>query len=295
MFSLSTATKLRIARMLYLLLRLVRMPFRGRDLVSARRHGIVWNLDLREGIDLTIYALGAFERDTLKALESLVQPGATVLDIGANMGAHTLHLARLVGEKGRVIAFEPTDFAIAKLRANLKANPALEPRVTVHQAFLVADAAATPVVSAVASSWPVDGSIPDNEAMGSRAMGVSGAAAMTVDGVLSTAGDPEVQLIKMDVDGHELEVLEGARRVLMRWRPVIVMELAPYVFHPPSKFDAMVKVLTDLNYVFRPLGSGVELPSDPVALKALIPRLGSVNVVALPPAIPCGRSSGITR
>jgi FkbM family methyltransferase len=205
-----------------------------------------------------------------------------VLDIGANMGAHTLHLARLVGEKGRVIAFEPTDFAIAKLRANLKANPALEPRVEVHQAFLVADAAATPLVSAVASSWPVDGSIPDNEAMGSRAMGVSGAAAMTVDGVLAASGDPVVQLIKMDVDGHELEVLEGARQVLIRCHPVIVMELAPYVFQPASNFDTMVRVLTELNYVFVPLGSTAELPSDPARLRSLIPRLGSVNVVALP-------------
>ena len=282
MFSLSTATKVRIARMLYLFLRLVRTPFRGRDLVSARRHGIVWDLDLREGIDLTIYALGAFERDTLKALESLVQPGATVLDIGANMGAHTLHLARLVGEMGRVIAFEPNDFPIPQPRGQLKADPALEPRVEVHQAFLVADAAATPVVSAVASSWPVDGSIPDNEAMGSRAMGVSGAAAMTVDGVLAASGDPVVQLIKMDVDGHELEVLEGARQVLIRCHPVIVMELAPYVFQPASNFDTMVRVLTELNYVFVPLGSTAELPSDPARLRSLIPRLGSVNVVALP-------------
>lgn len=282
MLGLSTASKVRIARMLYLFLRLVRTPFGGRDLVSVRRHGIVWDLDLREGIDLTIYALGAFERDTLKALESLVERGATVLDIGANVGAHALHLARLVGDNGRVIAFEPTDFAIAKLRANLKANPALEPRVEVHQAFLVADAGATPLVSAVASSWPVDGSVPDNAEMGSRAMGVSGAAAMTLDGVLAASGDPDVQLIKMDVDGHEFEVLEGARKVLTRCHPVIVMELAPYVFHPVSRFDAMVRVLTELNYVFRPLGSEAELPSDPATLRTLIPRLGSVNVVALP-------------
>lgn len=282
MFSLSTAAKVRIARMLYLFLRVVRTPFRGRDLVSVRRHGIMWDLDLREGIDLTIYALGAFERDTLRAIESLVRPGATVLDIGANVGAHTLHLARLVGEGGRVIAFEPTDFAIAKLRANLKANPSLESRVEVHQAFLVADAKAAPDVPAVASSWPVDGRVPDDPEMGSRAMGVSGASAMTVDDVLAAAGNPAIQLIKMDVDGHELEVLEGARQLLVRSHPVIVMELAPYVFHPSSKFDEMVKMLTDSNYVFRPLGSGIDLPSDPTALRALIPRLGSVNVVALP-------------
>ena len=89
---LSTATKIRIARMLYFLLHAVRLPFGGRDQVRTRRQGINWNLDLREGIDLTIFTMGAFERDTLRALETLVRSGATVLDVGANIGAHTLHL-----------------------------------------------------------------------------------------------------------------------------------------------------------------------------------------------------------
>jgi len=278
---LSTATKIRIARMLYFILHAIRRPFGGGDEVRARRSGIHWVLDLREGIDLTIFALGAFERDTLRALEATVRDGATVLDVGANIGAHTLHLARLVGEKGRVIAFEPTDFAVAKLRMNLRANPDLEKRVEVHQAFLVAKAGA-PMDATVASSWPVDGTAADDAQMGSRAMNVAGASATTLDSVIAAAGDPEVQLIKMDVDGHELEVLEGAQVLLERSRPVIVMELAPYVFHPPGKFDRMVNLLVGSNYVFQPLGSTRELPSDPAALRSLIPHGGSVNVVALP-------------
>lgn len=278
---LSTAGKVRIARILYLLQRLARAPFGSPDQVKVRRHGVVWNLDLREGIDLTIYLAGAFERDTLKALESLVQPGATVLDVGANIGAHTLHLARLVGEQGRVIAFEPTDFAIAKLRSNLQANPELERRVVVHQGFLVGDTAAR-LAPAIASSWPVDGTAADNAEMGSRAMSVSGASAMSLDSVMASCEDPDVQLIKMDVDGHELDVLEGGRLLLEKRRPIIVMELAPYVFRPPQKFDAMVNVLTGMDYVFQPLGSLRTLPSDPERLRAAIPKNGSVNVVALP-------------
>lgn len=267
--------------MLYFILHTLRRPFGGRDQVLARRHGVNWNLDLREGIDLTIFALGAFERDTLRALEGLVRKGATVLDVGANIGAHTLHLARLVGDAGRVIAFEPTDFAMAKLRANLSANPELAKRVDLHQAFLVAKAGA-PIDPAVASSWPVDGTAADDAEMGSRAMKVSGASATTIDSVIAASGDPDVQLIKMDVDGHELDVLEGAQTLLARRRPTIVMELAPYVFHPPEKFDRMVSLLANANYVFRPLGSRRELPSDPGALRSLIPGGGSVNVVAFP-------------
>ncbi len=277
---LSTAAKVRIAQAFYVLQKIVRGPLGGRDLVRVKRRGVLWDLDLREGIDLTIYLRGAFEPDTLAALEALVRSGDTVLDIGANVGAHTLHLARLVGEKGRVIAFEPTDFAIAKLRANLRANPELEPRVVVHQGFLVADASTT--VPAIASSWPVDGTAPDDALMASRTMAVSGARAMTLDAVVSGAGDPLVHVIKMDVDGHELEVLEGARRLLREQTPIIVMELAPYVFNPPEKFDAMVRLLTGCGYTFEPLGSSRALPSDPESLRASIPRHGSVNVLARP-------------
>lgn len=278
---LSTATKIRIARMLYFLLHTVRGLAGGRDEVVVRRRGVVWNLDLREGIDLTIYAMGAFERDTLGALQSLVSEGVTVLDVGANVGAHTLHLARLVGAKGRVIAFEPTDYAVKKLRANLQANPELAKRVDVHQAFLVGQKGEMAAPS-LASSWPVDGTRADDAQMGSRAMALSGAVAATLDSVIAASGDPEVALIKMDVDGHELEVLEGARSLLARRRPIIVMELAPYVFHPPEKFDLMVNVLTRANYAFRPLGSTRVLPTDPDALRRLIPSEGSINVVAFP-------------
>lgn len=284
---LSTANKVLIARMLYRAVHLLRRPFGGKDQVTLRRAGLMWNLDLREGIDLTIYLTGAFERDTLRALEARVVEGAVVLDVGANVGAHTLHLARLVGDKGRVIAFEPTDYAVAKLRANLRANPTLESRVEVHQVFLVA-AEDTAMVSALASSWPVDGTPPDDAQMCSRSMSVTGAAARTLDSMMAAAGDPEVTLIKMDVDGHELEVLEGAQSLLARRRPIIVMELAPYVFHPPEKFDLMVNFLVRADYSFRQLGSRALLPSDPLSLRRLIPAEGSVNVVAFP----LGRDQG---
>ena len=76
-------------------------------------------------IDFAIYLGGMFERNTALALRKLVRPSSLVLDIGANIGAHTLRLANLVGSSGRVFAFEPTDFAYSKLQANLDLNPAL--------------------------------------------------------------------------------------------------------------------------------------------------------------------------
>ena len=86
----------------------------------------------------------------------------------------------------------------------------------------------------------------------------------------------------MDVDGHELEVLKGAQSLMARSRPTIVMELAPYVFHPSEKFDQMVNLLMESRYSFRPIGSARSLPRDPATLRSLIPKEGSVNVIAFP-------------
>ena len=77
--------------------------------------------------------MGAFEKRTVAAYSRLVRPGMTVIDIGANIGAHTLPLAKLVGPTGRVIAVEPTIWAVERLRANLDLNPPLRAIVDVHQ------------------------------------------------------------------------------------------------------------------------------------------------------------------
>jgi hypothetical protein len=76
--------------------------------VRLRRRGIRWDLDLAEGIDLSIYLLGAFEPRLVGAYRKLIRPGACILDIGANIGAHTLQFAQLVGDRGKVVAYEPT-------------------------------------------------------------------------------------------------------------------------------------------------------------------------------------------
>ena len=115
----SVRQKLFIARLLNRSLRLLR-GLLGRDMhVRCRRRGINWDLDLNEGFDLSIYLLGAYEPRSLNAYRPLIRPGFVVFDIGANIGAHALHFAQLVGEHGRVYAFEPTRFALEKLRQNL--------------------------------------------------------------------------------------------------------------------------------------------------------------------------------
>src|SRR2546423_292610 len=93
---------------------------RGRK-VRPTVDGITFDLDLSEVIDTSIY-LGRYEPDVTAAFERFCRPGDQVLDIGANVGAHTLRLAKLAGETGRVYAFEPMDYAYAKLIQNVALN-----------------------------------------------------------------------------------------------------------------------------------------------------------------------------
>lgn len=281
MFSVSQ--KIFIARQLNRLLRVGRR-LAGRDMhVRCRRRGITWALDLDEGIDLSIYLLGAYEPRTLKAYRQLIAPGAVVFDIGANIGAHTLHFAHRVGPAGRVFAFEPTDFACAKLRANLALNPALAGRVDVHQLFLVADRS-VPVPAAVAASWPVADTAGQLNAWHGREERSSAARAMTADDFCAANDIQRVDLVKLDVDGHEGAVLQGFRTGLARFRPVIIVELAPFIYSgtKAGEFDEFVTYLAGLGYDFTDANTGRSVPADPGALRRTITPGGGINAVLRP-------------
>lgn len=283
MFAFSVSQKIFIARQLNRLLRVARRAT-GRNMrVRCRRRGILWELDLDEGIDLSIYLLGAYEPRTLRAYAPLVGPGAVVFDIGANIGAHTLHFARLVGPTGRVHAFEPTDFACAKLRANLALNPALAERVSLQQVFLVADRSVSPPAM-VAASWPVADKSGDLNAWHARAEHSSRAIAITADDFCTQAGIDRLDLVKLDVDGHEWAVLQGFRASLARFRPVIIVEIAPFIYagDKAREFDEFIGFLAGLGYRFTDANTGRAIPQTSDRLRHDITPGGGINAILRP-------------
>ena len=151
---LSAKQKMLIARAMYRLVRAVRILFGKHMRVLCTRKDILRDLDLDQGIPLSVYLLGACEPDTLRRYSTIIHTGDTVFDIGANIEAHTLHLSRLVGPAGRVVAFEPTDYAAGNLQQNLALNPALKTQVALKQVFLVAEPEES-IPSSVISRWPV--------------------------------------------------------------------------------------------------------------------------------------------
>ena len=276
---MKTAHKIAAARALFRIVRSGRALIGKTDRQVVTRNGIVYDLDLSQGIDFAIY-LGIYERGTRAALRRLVPRDALVLDIGANIGAHTLALADLVGPAGRVLAFEPTDYAFKKLSRNLALNPDLARRVTARHCYL-APADAVPVPSAIFSAWPLAREPGLHAKHLGREMSTEQAPARSIDSILAEAADRPVSLVKLDVDGFECDVLKGAAKLLAETRPIFVMELAPYVLEERgASLGELLSFFVPMGYRFYDERTDEVLPSSAAALSKLIADGAGVNVVA---------------
>jgi len=278
---IKTKRKMLLARAVQSVVMLARRLTGRGATTQVTRKGLRWELDLQEGIDFSIWLLGAFEPETVRCYRRLVQPGDVVLDIGANIGAHTLPLAQAVGPAGRVIAFEPTDYAFAKLTGNAALNPDLAGRILCLQ-FLLGDANRPDVPTArLYSSWPLKDAAGLHHLHQGRLMTTDGARAHTLDTALAAARLSRLDCIKLDIDGAEVAMLRGARESLTRWHPTIVMELAPYVLEEKgASLDELIGLLKDYGYLLTDANTGKTLVMDATLLKSLIPPGASLNVVA---------------
>ena len=152
---MNTRQKIALAELISGVVRRLRTLAGKGNVGVFRRGGIVWE-HLKEGIDFAIYLRGGFEPAALREYRRVVKPGSVALDIGANIGSHTLRLAQIVGPSGRVYSFEPTDYAFQKQQRNLSLNHDLSKRVEAIQALLIG-CSALQKPRAIPSSWPLDG------------------------------------------------------------------------------------------------------------------------------------------
>jgi FkbM family methyltransferase len=278
---LATATKIGIARGLGRAVRAARsIAGRRGPEVECARNGVRFLLDLREGVQLALY-LGVYERATTRRLAQFVEPGMTVVDVGANVGAHTLPLARAVGAAGHVVAVEPTTAALDRLRRNRDLNPDLAPRiVTVHAALGAPHGAAKP---AYYSAWPLeDGGLLHPVHRGAERP-AGDAQFWTLDELVRSLALDRVGLIKIDVDGSEMDVLEGATGVIQRDRPVVFFEFCPYLLTEIGRTARdLVSYFWSREYELfherslRPTGPDID------RILASVPPSGSRNLIARP-------------
>jgi FkbM family methyltransferase len=278
---MKTKQKIALARSVQILIMVARKLIGLGPTAQVTRRGITWDLDLREGIDFSIWLLGGFEPMTIRAYQRIVKPGDIVLDVGANVGAHTLPLADSVGRNGRVLAFEPTDYAFAKLKSNCALNPSLSGRIQLFQNMLVDEVREGEPTPSLYSSWPRRNEEGLHQFHQGRMMSTRGAEARTLDSLVQSLGLQRVDCIKVDIDGFECVMFRGAKQILERWHPTLIMELAPYQLEEQgASLEELLQLLGEHRYRLLTLSHLTHLTMNPTELRRLIPVGSSLNVIA---------------
>src|SRR5581483_11730882 len=156
-------------------------------------------------IGRALYTDRIWEPEVTEVIEQNTKAGMTALDIGADIGYYTLNLARLVGPKGSVVAFEPIPKARERLRHNISANG--------YENILISEYALGNQEGVVYLEDPFNASrisLTKDEG-GARDIKVD---IKRLDDLIGELGIDKVDIIKMDIEGAEHEALRGMEKTL---------------------------------------------------------------------------------
>lgn len=196
----------------------------------ATTAGDEFNVNLSSFLEWHLWAFGSFEGHFPELLRRLVRPGDRCVDVGANIGVHTVRMAKLASRAGEVIAIEADSGLAERARRNIELNGLTNVRLINAAAsdrpgdtvlYRPGDSDTNraraslqphPYLTGTAVAVPV---ITVDEACGSGAGGNGG----------TSRG--RVAVIKIDVEGHEAAVVRGAAGVIGRDAPAVIFEYAP--------------------------------------------------------------------
>jgi FkbM family methyltransferase len=181
--------------------------------------GALMDLDTSDFLERSLY-YRTFEFLITRTFRRYIKPGFNVADIGANVGFYSLLMSRLVGDRGKVRAFEPNPRVYQRLLRNLSLNNAKN--VTPHQLALSE------------SEGEISLHLPPLDTHGLASLRNQGwkggetvqVATRRLDDFLS---GERVDVIKVDVEGAELLVLKGAEKTITEQRPCLLLEFNPRV------------------------------------------------------------------
>ncbi|MDI5924037.1 FkbM family methyltransferase [Rhizobium leguminosarum] len=179
------------------------------------------------------------EVQDLRAFIGAIRPTDVILDIGANIGLYTVASGLALGGKGKVYSFEPDARSLKLLSENIQLN-SLSDKVRVFDYCIGSHNGTT---SFSLSSEPSLSGMSDTGR--ARQFGEVTLPIHTVDWVVAENGLTSVDAIKIDVEGHEPEVLEGAMETIEKFQPLIMLELT-HKNLPRSKHDEMFLLLARL-------------------------------------------------
>ena len=169
----------------------------------------------------TCFQTGRWEPHVERCIRGLLRPGQTAFDVGANLGYFTAVMAQCVGGQGRVWSFEPVPPTFERLRLAAALNGFDQVRPVPVALGDAEGVAKITFDSRLAGSASMYGH--PQEANGARQQQIS---VRRLDDLRAAGAVGRPDLIKIDVEGHELAVLRGALKTIGEARPAIIFEFS---------------------------------------------------------------------
>jgi len=186
------------------------------NLVKRCRYGLMIFNQADRWVGKSFSEYGEFSESEVQLFRKVILPGDTVLDLGANIGAHTVSISRLIGEKGVVLAFEPERNNFYTLAGNIAINN-IKNAVVFQMAIGDQKGEISVPELDFAKTTNFGGLELSKEAKYDRSYNVP---LETIDNLKLN----KLNFMKIDVEGMEAEVLRGAKDSIKKFRPFIYVE-----------------------------------------------------------------------
>ncbi len=245
-----------------------------------KRNNVNFEVDLTEGIDLSLYLFNDFQSHVYQNKFIQLKEDDIIFDVGANVGIMSLFFANKA-KKGKVYSFEPTHYALGKLRKNLSLNPEIAQNIVVTNCFVSAKSDDNPNIVAF-SSWNLTKRTDDDHEFHlGTPMSAEGVPSITMDDFVAKHAITKLDFIKVDTDGHEYEVFSGAKHTISSLRPKIIFEIGLYVMDEKNiDFDFYWNYFHYMNYKLYDSTNSEEITIDNYTQH--LPKYGSIDVLAIP-------------
>ena len=227
-------------RMLSSLLPKLLIPKAKGPYILETIHGLSLRIDpsIDNGVERSLHETGTYEKGVLGFMQDYLQPGEVFVDIGANIGLMSIFAAKCIGNTGHVHAFEALPKTAGILQENIDINACTN--ITIHGFALGAEnGTATiyenPQVNRGGASLVVND--------GSEGTQIS---VKKLDDVYPK--EAPISMVKIDVEGYEPMVLEGARNTLLRCRPIVIIEVSSAVSEASIGALNQIRALGDYHF-----------------------------------------------
>jgi FkbM family methyltransferase len=220
--------------------------------------GVSLFLDPNDLIGRAILRSGRWQPAVWKSISDGLSSGAIFFDVGAHIGYESLRASVQIGDRGKVIAFEPNPATLGQLRANISASKAtniiVEPIACADQEGRLTLYDSTSEGNSGASSL----SLSNADETGKGALPSYVVRARPIDDVAEELAVDRLDVMKVDVEGAEVLVLRGARKTLRRFHPKLVVEVRSFQLeNMHSSVDELFSFVEGLGY-----GPGRQIDGD---------------------------------